>query len=89
VKFSDSDIKAVARSRVSDGEGKKQLYWIIGVMVLTVVGVYLTQITKFAWGLILVAMFGMWWYTNEITKKQNQLYSKLLSEYRHEQEVKK
>jgi Flp pilus assembly protein TadB len=87
--LNESDIKAIAKARVNDAEGRKQLYWLGAVMVMTVAGVYLTQYNKMAWGLLVGAIFALWWYTNELTKRQVQLYKKLLSEYNKEQENEK
>ena len=86
MKLESKDIEAVAKSRASRAEGKTMLYWMIGVAVLVMAGIYVVRSNTMAgWALCIIGVIGFLYYQNTLTKKQNALKYRLLKEWQAEE----
>jgi hypothetical protein len=85
MKLDAKDISAIANSRVNRLEGNKQMYWIVGVCVAMLAGVYMVQ-REINWGyaLALVAFVAFMFNMNQVSKKQKRMKDILMKEWQDE-----
>ena len=87
MKLDAKDIDALSKSRVNRLEGNKQMYWLVGVAVAMLVGIFLVQntFTYPGYGLALVAFIAYIWNMNTLTKKQKVMKVQLMMQWEIEQ----
>lgn len=80
------DVEAVAKSRVNRQEGNKQTYYVGAALIVMIAGVLVARNSQMIGILLALGGFAIFiWYMYSVSKKQNVAKSKLLREWREEQ----
>lgn len=88
MKLDAKDVEALAKSRVYRGEGNKPTYWLVGCIIVILIGAFVT--TKYSigigWVLAGIGMISYIVYQNTLSKKTSIYKGQLIDEWNKEQQ---